>query len=258
MKLYWHYFCLHVQSAMEFKASFIMLCIGQFLISFNVFLGLTFMFSRFHQVKGFTYSEVMLCFGIVLLQFSLAECFARGFDSFRRIIIQGEFDRILLRPKSTILQVLGTKIELTRLGRTFQGVILFIYGLYQSEIEWTATKIFTIVMMVLGGTVVFACIFLVYATFCFFTLDGLEFMNVFTDGAREFGKYPISIYGKKILQFCTFVIPYALVQYYPLMYVLGHNTKWYTMFYPLLAMMFIVPCYAFWRLGRKHYQSVGS
>lgn len=34
------------------------------------------------------------------------------------------------------------------------------------------------------------------AAFAFYTLDGLEFMNILTDGAREYGKYPIGIYGK--------------------------------------------------------------
>lgn len=67
---------------------------------------------------------------------------------------------------------------------------------------------------------------MVYAALCFFTLEGLEFMNVFTDGAREFGKYPIAVYGKKALLFTTFIIPYALIQYYPLMYLIGRETKW--------------------------------
>ena len=34
-------------------------------------------------------------------------------------------------------------------------------------------------------------------------------MNVLTDGAREYGKYPIGIYGKRMLQFCTVIVPYA-------------------------------------------------
>ena len=29
-------------------------------------------------------------------------------------------------------------------------------------------------------------------------------------------KYPIDIYGKGLMRFCTYVIPYTLVQYYPL------------------------------------------
>ena len=89
LQLYAHYFKIQFRSAMEYKASFILTCIGQFLVSFNVFLGVFFMFKRFHGVNGYTYSEVMLCFGITLLEFSLAESVARGFDTFPSMISDG-------------------------------------------------------------------------------------------------------------------------------------------------------------------------
>lgn len=56
------------------------------------------MFQRFSQVEGFTYQEVLLCFGVTLMEFSLAESFARGFDTFSDLVNKGEFDRILVRP----------------------------------------------------------------------------------------------------------------------------------------------------------------
>lgn len=81
-------------------------------------------------------------------------------------------------------------------------------------------------------------------------------MNVFTDGTREYRKYPVGIYGKRVLQICTFIVPFALVQYYPLLYLLGKGEMW-CMFMPLLACLFMVPCYVFWRVGVYHYKSIG-
>ena len=63
------------------------------------------------------------------MEFGLAEAFARGFDSFASIIGNGVFDRIMVRPRSLILQVLGQRIEFTRIGRMLQAVIMFAYGL---------------------------------------------------------------------------------------------------------------------------------
>ena len=135
---------------------------------------------------------------------------------------------------------------------------MFVYGILKSNVSWDFSKICTIIFMLIGGTAVFSALFLIYAALCFFTLDGLEFMNVFTDGAKEFGKYPIGIYGNKILLFTTFVIPYALIQYYPLLYVLGkHSDKAY-MLLPLAACWFFIPALLFWKFGVRHYQSSGS
>lgn len=256
--LYMHYVSINVRSTMQYKTSFLLTTIGQFLISFNVFLGIFFMFQRFNQVKDFTYHEVLLCYAIVLMEFSLAEMYARGFDTFAGMVKSGNFDRVLVRPQNEVLQVLGNKFELTRIGRMLQAVVMFAYGIAKSDVLWSFDKVLTVIFMLIGGTAIFSGLFLIYAALCFFTLDGLEFMNVFTDGAREYGKYPLGIYGEKMLLFTTFVVPYALVQYYPLLYILGRRTSVVYMFLPLLAVFFLVPCYAIWRYGVRHYKSSGS
>ena len=82
VRLYLHYISIHIRSAMQYKTSFFLTTLGQFLFSFNVFMGITFMFQRFHEVKGFTYSEVLICYALVLVEFSLAEMFARALTHF--------------------------------------------------------------------------------------------------------------------------------------------------------------------------------
>ena len=257
-KLYLHYVSVNIRCMMQYKTSFLLTSIGQFLVSFNVFLGIFFMFQRFSKVEGFTYSEVLLCYAIILLEFALAEMTARGFDTFSRMVRSGEFDRILVRPQNEIVQVLGSKFELTRIGRIIQAIVMFAYGIMKSDAAWNFPKICTIVFMLIGGTAVFSALFLIYAALCFFTLDGLEFMNVFTDGAREFGKYPIGIYGKKMLFFTTFIIPYALIQYYPILYILDRRSSILYMFLPLAACWFLIPAILLWKFGVRHYKSSGS
>lgn len=257
-RLYAHYVSVNVRSAMQYKTSFLLTTLGQFLVSFQVFLGIYFMFKRFSNVKDFTYAEVLLCFSVMLLEFSLAEMFGRGFDSFSAMVRSGSFDQVLIRPRHEIIQVLGSKFELTRIGRMIQALIMFAYGITHAGVEWDFWKVLTILFMMIGGTAVFFGLFVIYASFCFFTLEGLEFMNIFTDGAREYGKYPIGIYGKKMLLFSTFIIPYALVQYYPMLYVWGRRTELFYVFLPLLAVLFLIPCFAFWRFGVSRYQSSGS
>lgn len=258
IKLYFHYISIIIRSKMQYKASFFLSTVGQFVTAFSVFLGMFFMFQRFSSVKGFTYSEVLLCFSILLLEFALAEMVARGFDLFPGMVRSGSFDRILVRPQNEILQVLGSKFELNRIGRMLQAVAMFVYGVMNSGVKWTMPRIITVIFMLLGGTALFCGIFLIYAALSFFTLDGLEFMNVFTDGAREYGKYPFSVYGDKMLLFTTFVIPYALVQYYPLLYLLERRTSPVYVFIPLLAVLFLIPGYVLWRIGVRHYKSSGS
>ena len=257
-RLYLHYISINIRSMMQYKTSFFLSAMGQFLVSFNVFLGIFFMFRRFRTVEDFSYGELLLCFSIVLLEFSLEKMFARGFDAFSGIVRSGEFDRILVRPQNEILQVLGSRFELSRIGRMIQAIVMFVYGVANSHVNWNLSKAVTVIFMLIGGTAVFSALFLIYAALCFFTLEGLEFMNVFTDGAREFVKYPIGIYGKKMLLFTTFLVPYALIQYYPLLYLLGKRESVLYLFMPLFACLFLLPAFLLWKFGVRHYKSSGS
>ena len=188
MKLYFKYLSMQLRSQMQYKASFFMTVLGQFLVSFTVFLEIWFLFSRFHSVEGFTFAEVLICFSVVLLAFSLTECFVRGFDVFPRLIKSGELDRILVRPRSVVFQVLTSFIEFSRLGRLLQAVAVLCYAVPMCGVVWTWDKVLTVVLMILGGICIFSALFVLYAGISFFTIDGLEFMNIFTDGGREFGK----------------------------------------------------------------------
>lgn len=243
---------------MQYKVSFFMTMAGQFLTSFSAFLSILFLMSRFPQVEDFTYNEVLLCFAAVLMAFSIAECFARGFDTFSSMIGNGEFDRIMVRPRNESFQVLASRIELTRVGRFIQAAVVFAYAIPASGIKWSFGKILTLFLMIAGGTVVFSGLFLVYAALCFFTTEGLEFMNIFTDGGREFGRFPLSIYGEEILKFFTYVVPIALFQYYPMLYLTGRSENLLYMFLPVIGCLFIIPCYILWRIGIRHYKSTGS
>lgn len=258
MKLYFKYVSMLLKSQMQYKASFIMTALGQFLVSFTAFLGMYFMFSRFHSVDGFAFSEVLICFSIVLMAFSITECFVRGFDVFPSLIQSGNLDRILVRPRSEIFQVLTSNIDFSRIGRLLQSILMLGYAIRAGEIVWTFDKVITVVLMIIGGIAVFSSLFILYAGISFFTIEGLEFMNIFTDGSREFGKYPLSIYGEGILKFFTYVIPIALFQYYPFLYLIGRSNNAGLIFLPLVGFVFMIPCYCFFRFGLRKYKSTGS
>lgn len=258
MRLYLSYFSMHLKSQMQYKGNFVMLLLGQFLVAFASIIGIVFLFARFHQVDGFTFSEVLLCYAAILMAFTLAETFGRGFDRFPVIISNGEFDRALVRPRSLVFQVLVSQIDLTRLGRLLQALLVFAWTLPRSGVAWTPDKVLTLALMVVCGAALFFALFVVYAALSFFTLEGLEFMNILTDGGREFGSYPFSIYGKEVLRFVTWVIPLALVQYYPLLYLTGRSANALHMLTPVLSLLFLLPAWALWRVGLRHYKSTGS
>jgi ABC-2 type transport system permease protein len=257
-QLYLRFVSMHLSSAMEYKTSFFMSVFGMTLTSLASFFAIWVLFARFHSVDGYTFSEVLLCHSTVWMSFSFSEIFLRGFDTFSGQVQSGGFDRMLLRPRATLFSVLCARIEFARVGRFLQSAAVMVYAVLSADVRWTPSHVLAYILMILGGTVVFTGLFIIYASVCFFTTEGLEFMNIFTDGGRQFGAYPFSIYGDGILRFCTFVVPLALCQYYPLLYLTGRVDTFGYALLPLLSAIFLIPCLLLWRLGIHHYKSTGS
>ena len=258
MGLYLKFLSMHLKSQMQYKASFFLTALGQFIVSFTSVLGVYFLLSRFQQVEGFRLHEVLLCYAVVLLAFALAECFGAGFNAFPRMLGNGEFDRMLVRPRHEVFQVLAARADFSCVGRLAQAVLVFTVALPSSGVRWTADKVLTLALMVVCGGLLFFGVYLLCAACSFFTTEGLEFMNVLTYGGRDFGRYPFSVYGKGVLRFLTFVVPLAAFQYYPLLYLLERERGRLYQFAPALGLLFLLPCYAFWRFGLRRYRSTGS
>ena len=256
--LYYNYILLNLKSQMQYRVSFLLATLGQFITAFTTYFGLYFIFSKVNAVDNFTYQQVLICFAVVMTAFSLGELLGGGLAVFPRLLGNGEFDRALVRPRSIIGQILMPNMDFTRIGLLIQAIFVLCYAIPLSGIVWSLDKILTLCLMIICGGALFFGLFLVKATCSFFTIESLDFMNAFTYGARQFGRYPFSVYGNGVLKFLTFVIPLALFQYYPLLYLLDREENILFMLLPLISLLFLIPCFAFFRYGLRCYKSIGS
>lgn len=263
LKLYARYIGISIRSQLQYRASFIMFSLGIFMSSLIEFLGVWALFDRFGTLKGWSLAEVALLYGLVSIAFAVAEALARGFDTFAGLVKSGEFDRILLRPRSTAFQVAGREIQLVRVGRLAQGLVVLMWAVAALEVGWTLPKIALVITTVVGGACLFAGLFVLQATMCFWTTESLEIVNTVTYGGVETGQYPLTIYRDWFRRFFTFVIPLASVTYFPALAVLDRRDPLGTSLLfqysaPLTGVAFLFMALQVWKIGVKHYQSTGS
>lgn len=258
MKIYFKSLSMHLRGELEYRINFILSFLSQILVFFTYYFVILALFQKFSNIRGFTLYEVLLCFSIIQFGFSFNEVFARGVDRFDRLIIQGGFDRLLLRPKNIILQVLCSDSDFVKFSRVIQALIVMGVALVNLNITWNIYKVITLVLMLLSSCVIFFGIFLAAASYCFFTVQGLEVRNVFTDGGKHMAQYPIGVFSKGFVFFFTFIIPYAFVNYYPLLYFLGKRDNILYCFSPLLVFLYLIPNFFLFYFGMKRYSSSGS
>ena len=181
----------------------------------------------------------------------------RGFDKFSEVIKVGGLDLMLIRPRNIYIQVFGSNIELTKLSRVLGSLVLFIIAISNIDsITWYG--VLYLFLLLIGSSMIYAALFIFSACFCFKTVEGLEFMNIFTDGSREFGQYPMGLFRREVILVFTFLIPLACVNYYPISYILGKSDNIWYLISPLMTfILFIISIITFNRCI-KHYEGTGS
>ena len=260
MKLYLKYISLLLKSHLQYKASFVMTVITQFIQPFALLAGIYFLFQRFGDIQGWTLFEVFMCYAVVGACFAAATCFARGFDVFDNMIRTAGFDRVMVRPRGTVLQILGANFDLKRIGHFIQAILVLAVAIIGADVSWDAPKIIMLFNMIISGSVIFSGVYMLQATAAFWTIEAVEVANIFTYGIKEHASYPLNIFPKWITFIFTFIIPFGTINYLPLQYLLGKidGIGWLYAFIPLLGSLFIIPCIFAWRFGVRKYSSAGS
>jgi len=263
LHIYRRYISISIRAQMQYRASFIMNALGHLIITGIEALGVCALFGRFGHLGTWALPEVALFYGMVNIAFSISDATSRGFDAFAGMVKNGDFDRLLLRPRSTVLQLAGQELTLRRVGRTTQGLIFFIWGLIALHLTLSPAKVLLLIAAILGGTCLFYGLIIVQATTAFWTVESLELFNILTYGGVETAQYPINIYQRWFQRFFIYVVPLACINYFPMHAILNRpdplgSPVLFQWFSPLLGVVFLLISLQVWKIGVRHYCSTGS
>ncbi len=264
LSLYFKYVATSVRSQMQYRAAFVMQSFGFFMMTGVEVLSVVVLFDRFRALDNWSLPEVAFLYGLVNVSFALSEGIGRGFDVFHLSVRRGEFDRMLLRPRSAALQVAGNEVQMMRAGRLAQALLVLLIASRALSVAWTPAKVFLVLFAVTGGVCLFIGLFVFQATISFWTVQSLEIVNTLTYGGCEAGKFPVSIYKRWFRTLFIFVVPLACVQYFPSLAIFEKvdpmmaSPVWFQWSAPAMGVLFLAAALGFWRFGVRHYRSTGS
>ena len=252
---------LWIRAAWTYPASFVMLAVGNGLITGLDFVGLWIMFSHLDRLGGFSLGEVALLYGASSLGLGIADTAIGSVERIGTYVRTGRLDQMLTKPVPLLVQVCADQFTLRRLGRITQASVVFAWAC--TFVDWTPARVLVAVSMVVSGSLVFFGLFVTFSCIQFWTTDATEFANAFTYGGATVTQYPLSIFPREVLVGLTFVIPIAFVNWYPALFVLGREDpfgmpSWFQLASPLAAAATMAVALLVWRSGVRHYTSTGS
>ena len=258
MDLIKNYLANHLKVSLEYRLSFILSLISQGLYMLIELFAVYALFSKFNLLKMYNVNEVLLSFSTIWLSFSFCEMFFRGFDNFSKLIIKGDFDILLIRPRNIYLQIFGSDVCYEKLSRVLTALGLFIYSSINLIENFSFGKVLLLFNMFMGGVMLFLGLFIMGATMCFYTIQGLEVVNIITNGSKQFAEYPMRIYRRALRLVFTFVIPITIINYYPINYLIGKTNNLLYVFLPLVSFIILYISTKIFNFGISKYHSTGS
>lgn len=258
------YVAASLRGQAQYPVSTALLTVGQIILTTVEVMGIWALFDRFGALKDWRLGEVLAFYAMVNLQFRSADLLTRGFDVLGTEFLRtGAFDRLLLRPRSLTLQLVGHDIRLSRCGRLLVAVALLVIATRTAPIDWTAARVAIALWAVAGGIALFFGILVLQATLAFWTIESLEIANVLTYGGAEAAQYPLAIYERWFRQLLTFAVPLACVAYFPVLVILGRSDPlglpaWVGTVSPTAGFMFLGLSFVAWDYGVRRYTSAGS
>lgn len=197
--------------------------------------------------KGWTLYEVLLIQSVFTMSMAIADMSFHGIMwATMSAVREGNFEMALLMPVDTMFLLMARTFSIDAIGLFLGGVAIFIVSLIHigmpSLIMWLQfLGMFVIGLMVMMG------IALMMAATSFKWVGNSRIPEIF-DSLRNFGKYPQSIFPKTILVISSYMIPVAMIGFFPAAALMGRGN--YVMFAA------IIPCIAFMLLGVILYRSM--
>lgn len=264
LRLLRSYLSASVRTQMQYAASVMMLGVGSFAATIIDLVAVWALFDRFGAIQGWRFGDVAMFFGLVSVSFAIADFFTRGFDVLGTEFIKtGNFDRILLRPRTATIQLIGHDFRFSRAGRLLQGLVVVAIATRSLDFHWGLWPIALATWTLSGGVALFAGLMIVQGALAFWTTESLEVMNLLTYGGIQAAQFPLSIYARWFRNFLIFVVPIGCVAYFPVLAILGKPDPlgaphWLLPLTPLAGYLFLALSFVAWRAGIAKYTSTGS
>jgi ABC-2 type transport system permease protein len=252
-----------IRSQFQYRFSFALDLSGNFLISFVDFLAVLVIFHNVSRLGTWTVHEVAFLYAFSSISFALTDLLIGHLDQFPQKIRDGTFDILLVRPRGTLFQIVGSDFQLRRLGKAVQGAIVLVYVIGSLGVHWDAGRIAMLVVMVPAAIVIFSSVWIVGACLAFWTTDGGEFTNAFTYGGNFMAQYPVDILSTWLRRFLAYIVPLAFVCYFPALYVLDKPDplglpRIVDFLSPVVAVAAACVAGLTWRFAVRHYRSAGG
>lgn len=217
------------------------------------------LFAKVPALRGWSYEQVLFIYGFSLLPLGLFNIVSINLYRFgEKYIVEGNFDRVLVRPVNPLAQILFEEFNLSGINEMILGTGVMLFAGARLGLQWAPADLAALALLTVTASLIFTGIFLGLTSVSFWFEDRMGLAPPVYNIIR-FSRYPVTIFSPAVRLFLTFVMPFAFVAFYPAAWFVGApEFRRLGMLTPLVGAAVFGLAYAVWRRGVRRYGSTGS
>lgn len=226
--------------------------------TFRFIFTLLFIFYLLKTTKGLAgYSEDQIIF--FFLTFSVIDAITqflfREVYQFRRMIIKGDFDLVLVKPVNSLFRALMGGADIVDLITIPPLVGLTIY--FGAQLNPSFLNILYYLLLLMNGFVIATAFHILILSFAIVTLEIDHAIMIYRD-ITTLAKFPVDIYGKTLGGVLTYLIPLGIMFTLPAKALMGLSTPLGIILALSVGFLAIFLALRFWKFALTKYTSASS
>jgi ABC-2 type transport system permease protein len=252
-----------IRSELQYRANALTSIIGGIIYQLTGFVAVWIIVARFNDLGGWTLPEITFLYGMRLTSHGIFyACFSQMFEA-DRVMINGEYDRFLIRPMPPLMQLFTRKLRINAFGDLVGGSALLIAASLNAAVDWSPLAVLFLLLAVVGGALVEGAVQIALGSLSFRYLQTMSVRSTVNEVFNVYGNYPFSIFPSALRYLLTFALPVAFVAFLPATVLLDrtdslHVAPALATVTPLVGVGLFLVALRIWKAQSRHYQSSGN
>lgn len=242
---------------LEYRFNFVASVLNTLFSLINTLIFFNIIYFRAKEIGGWSKYELLLLLGVYLFIKGVFEFTIRkGLDRLPRYVRKGTLDGVLLKPLSSLFQVVISKLDFDDLSQMIISFVLISYSL--SKLNWVFNWVYFsafVLILFCATLILFANYLMIMTTTFYFTrIHHEEIYKNFLQMTR----IPLDIYSREVQLIFTYIIPLAFFVTFPAKALLGKLDPVFVVIAPVLAALNIYLSVKFWNYSLRFYKSASG
>jgi ABC-2 type transport system permease protein len=241
----------YIIARMQYRADFLISSIGMFFSSLATLSIFVVLFNSIPDLAGWSLMEMVFIYAFYMIAISPMQILFDNIWSIRFQVQSGEFLKYYFRPLNMLFYYVSDKFDIKGLTQLAAGIILLVYASIQLGLEWSAVKLFLLLIAMFGIAMMAGCT-------AFWIINSYPVLALAWK-LREFAPYPITIFDGAFRFAFTFLLPIGFIAFYPAQFFLRPDeiSPWIYLS-PVIGIALFALMYRVWTLGVNSYTGTGS